>query len=75
MCNWVYMLQTHLFDPLFTLLFFLLPPWSFNFLPSETRSLRIVKWPRLPVPVVPPTDAARVANSSSFFRLMCFVIS
>lgn len=34
-----------------------------------------MKRPTFPVPVVPPTEAAREANSNSFFRLMCFVIS
>ena len=52
-----------------------MPPLSFNFLPSDTSPLRIVKRPTFPVPVVPPTDAARDAISNSFFRLMCFVIS
>ena len=63
------------FDPLFTLCFFFDPPFSFNFLPSETKPLRIVKRPTFPVPVVPPTEAALEANSNSFFRLICFVIS
>jgi hypothetical protein len=69
------LLSGYLFDPLFTLLFFFVPPFSFNFLPSETSPLRIVKRPTLPDPVVPPTAAAREASSSSFFRLICFVIS
>ena len=69
------LLSGYLFDPLLTLLFFFVPPFSFNFLPSETSPLRIVKRPTLPDPVVPPTAAAREASSSSFFRLICFVMS
>lgn len=65
----------YLFDPLFTLCFFFEPPLSLSFLPSDTSPLRMVKRPMFPVPVVPPTDAAREANSNSFFRFMCFVIS
>ena len=66
----------YLFDPLFTLpRFFLLTPFSFCFLPSLTRFLSMVKRPILLVPVVPPTAAARDANSSSFLRLICLVIS